>query len=403
MLRSLGRSDVQAWVAIAGGTQATQGCLPSHAQWSVLRPANGYLRMDMKWENTIFSYEEFFKNNKTPSLLEYGLMIGLEDEISFRALSAHIIQVATRWLRMPQACSLTAQILMHQFYSVDSFLRHPVVDVAMAAVLVASKTEDCLRRIRDIVNTFNLLHQKLTRPTAPPKIMEYLGSQYDDWRGRIEQMEMVMLRKLGFHVQPSHPYGLLANYLNALELGDNPRLGQKAINYLNDAGRGLAYICFQPNTVACAAINLASCDLNLALPEHPAAEWHLVFDVGKEDLVLCEDLIKKVYNTQVDASLPMQKEEFKEFFEFRGYKETSAPTLPSSDIPPNDGVRARSPKRSRRGGPDRSRSRSRDYYKRSSHYYDRRSPSRSRDRTRSPSRDHPRFASRTYHRHHYYY
>ncbi len=104
----------------------------------------------------------------------------------------------------------------------------------MACTLIAGKVEECCRRIRDVVNIYYWLYQK-TRGVERCQLMDYVAKEYHLWRDRVTETEVHVLRRLGFHVQPRHPVGLIANYLNALELTDDPRLGQRAISYANDA------------------------------------------------------------------------------------------------------------------------------------------------------------------------
>jgi hypothetical protein len=99
-------------------------------------------------------------------------------------------------------------------------------------------------------------------------------------------------------VQPRLPTGLLANYLNALEVED-PRISQRAINYLNDGARSIAYICFQPNVIACSVLTLAARDFDLDLPseDEDGFCWWKVFDVENEtDIDECSRMIKSVYS-----------------------------------------------------------------------------------------------------------
>jgi transcription initiation factor TFIIIB Brf1 subunit/transcription initiation factor TFIIB len=53
-------------------------------------------------------------------------------------------------------------------------------------------------------------------------------------------------------------------------------------NYMNDSLRTDVFVRYQPETVACACIYLASRKLNIPLPKVPA--WFSIFHVSEEDI-----------------------------------------------------------------------------------------------------------------------
>ena len=173
----------------------------------------------------------------------------------------------------------------------------------MACTFIAGKVEECYRRVRDIVNIFYWLHQDICG-VKTPSILGYISNEYYRWRDQVTTVERLVLRALGFYVQPRHPTGLLVNYLNALEVVD-PRLAQRAVNYVNDAGGSVVYICHQPNVVACAAIRLAAKDFQMELPKDP--EWFRVFDVEEKELAKCCELICSVYTFKLDPTLSLTR------------------------------------------------------------------------------------------------
>lgn len=255
--------------------------------------------------------------------------------------------------------------------------------MAMASTLIAGKVEECCRRVRDVVNIFFYLFQKLLGQS--PRLLAYISDEYYAWRDRVTTTEMHLLRQLGFHVQPRHPIGLLANYLNALELSEDPRVAQRAINLINDALRGVAYACWPPEVIACAAIAEAAEFVGgIELPDAP--RWHLVFDVAQVDLVDCQRAMKTVYRTQLRTDLlvklakpqpPVTLEPLStstpDQFE-RHDSDSKAVTLKTTPDHPNG---------PRRGSQDRPRSRSRYRRRRDSHSH---SHSDSKSRSRSNSR-----------------
>ncbi len=185
----------------------------------------------------------------------------------------------------------------------------------MAAVFVAGKVEECIRRARDVVNVFHHLYCLVRGLPAQP--IDYVGDTYYIWRDRLCTTEAVLLRTLGFHVQPSSPVPLLISYLKVLELPQLlPQLPQTAFCWLNDLLRSPAGVLFQPNVLAVCAIDLAATDLAFTFPkEDLIAEWFALFDVAGEELRGCRGVVLEAMQGagEIDFLLPLTREELKIF------------------------------------------------------------------------------------------
>lgn len=186
----------------------------------------------------------------------------------------------------------------------------------MASTLLASKSHECIRRVRDVVNAYHMLHfyARHRSPSAHYKEMPYVCDEYYIWRDRATKAEMHILRSLGFRVQPVVlPTSLLANYLQALELADIKEVAQQAMSYLNDAGHGIAFGIHSMPTIVCAAICLAlnGAEKSIDLPP----DWHAVFDVEEEKLGDCMKDIDAVYAVRLDLTLPLTVEETRVFLD----------------------------------------------------------------------------------------
>lgn len=222
-----------------------------------------------------------------------------EAEERFRFLTCQLIQAGGLLLKLPQSAMLTGQVLVHQLFCRRSFLNFAVLDAAMAALFVAGKVEECHRRARDIVNVFHWLYHRLRG--IPWSRLGYVSEEYYGWRDRLTAAEMALLRELGFHVQPSLPNIFLLSYLKTFDGlfsikvnkdGDGPSMAQLALNILNDSFRSTACIRYQPNVLACAAIQLAAEQGSLELPHR----WYVAFDVpDMAQLEACMRLMERVY------------------------------------------------------------------------------------------------------------
>lgn len=252
------------------------------------------------------------------------------------------------------AAVLTSQVIFTQYYCLHSPLSSggskdsndgevlAVVDIAMASTLLASKSHECIRRVRDVVNAYHMLHfyARHRSSSACYKEMAYVCDEYYIWRDRATKAEMHILRSLGFRVQPVVlPTSLLASYLQALELADIKEVAQQAMSYLNDAGHGIAFGIHSMPTIVCAAICLALKDAENPIGLPP--DWHAVFDVEEEKLEGCMKDIDAVYTVRLDLTLPLTVEETHVFLDELSKSSThsivrdtaSSPTIKPAEAP----------------------------------------------------------------------
>ena len=74
-----------------------------------------------------------------------------------RNYGAGLISKVGILLRLPQTAIATAQTLMQRFYYLGSLKQYPIKDIVLGTLFLATKVEECPRRIRDIVTIcFNL-------------------------------------------------------------------------------------------------------------------------------------------------------------------------------------------------------------------------------------------------------
>ncbi|KAJ1920870.1 hypothetical protein IWQ60_006910 [Tieghemiomyces parasiticus] len=195
----------------------------------------------------------------------------------------------------------TAQVLLQRFYYVSSLKQFPLRDTMLACLFLASKLEEAPRKIRDVINVFDyLIKRKRGQPVTP---LEAFSQTFYDFKNGLTVAELQLLKRLAFNVQVELPYALLVNYLRCLQLSGHPVVPQRAWNYLNDALRTPVYVCYQPPTLACAAIYLAARFAGVALPAQPA--WWTVFACHEGDLVTVAGYVLSLYHTPPPADLPL--------------------------------------------------------------------------------------------------
>lgn len=173
----------------------------------------------------------------------------------------------------------------------------------MASLFVAGKVEECYRRARDIVNVFRWLHGRLRSGKAPSPL-PYICDEYYGWRDRLTTAEMLLLRALGFHVQPDRRTAvlLLISYLRALGLTE--QLGSRALALLNDSFRTVCPLLYPPPVLACAALDLAAESLGCC-EILPSGWWAVLGASDRAELEACMDRMESVDSIKYDPDLPM--------------------------------------------------------------------------------------------------
>ncbi|KAJ3191621.1 hypothetical protein HK101_007559 [Irineochytrium annulatum] len=235
----------------------------------------------------------------TPSSL-HGIARELETDL--RIHGTNQIAAVGILLRLPQTAIATAQTIFHRFYCLVSFKDHRIRDVVLGSVFLASKVEECPRKIRDIIDVYD----KLLHPT-------HVGCDdraFDAYKECMIQAELQILCRLGFDVQVQHPHGYMINYLQSLGLAEDRVLLQTAWNYLNDRLSAFPFLPYlqrssSPSCIASAAIFLAARKCGIKLPTSPP--WWELFDCGLQDLEAISSHILSLYDRK---SLSVSNSEF---------------------------------------------------------------------------------------------
>ena len=148
--------------------------------------------------------------DKSPSFID-GLSV--EDEEDLRSAICERIQSAGTLLRLPQIAIATAQVLFHRFFYLKSMIRHQIEPTAIACVYLASKIEEHVRRIRDIINVFNHIRQVDENVSVSPLILD---QNYVNLKSQVIKAERRVLKELGFCVHVKHPHKIIVMYLKVL-------------------------------------------------------------------------------------------------------------------------------------------------------------------------------------------
>jgi len=243
-----------------------------------------YAGVKLTLDNVLLSSDEL---DSCPSVKD-GLTN--DEEQSLRNLGCEYIQISGIMLRVPQVAMANAEVLFQRFYCIKSFTKNKMEEMAMACIWLASKIEEAPRRIRDVINVFHYMHQKLKDKSCTPTPLP-LDQSYIELKARVIKLERRLLKELGFCVHVKHPHKSIVVFLNVLGLDKNRDLVQTAWNYMNDSLRSVLFVSHTPETIACACIYLAARVLQVPLPNKP--HWFYLFNATEEDIKqICMSILK---------------------------------------------------------------------------------------------------------------
>lgn len=265
---------------------------------------NDFGRITINLENCKIPFERL---HMTPSMKE-GLPP--RTEYNLRILGCELLQHAGVLLKLPQVAMACAQVLFQRYYYSKSFLTHDFQHAAMACLYIASKIEECFRKLREIINVFHHIKQKKLGRAVEP--LDCIGEQYLGIKSKVINMERRVLKELGFCVHVKHPHKIIVVYLQFLEMDLNQSLAQQSWNYMNDGLRTTIFVRHSPESIAAACIFLAARVLQIPLPKSPG--WWEVFRVNIEDIEDIAMSILELYQTHL-PSMDELTNEVKKFAE----------------------------------------------------------------------------------------
>jgi cyclin L len=190
----------------------------------------------------------------------------------------------------------------------------------MGALFLASKIEECVHPVRDVVNVF---HYAICRYRGKPySIMDYYCEEYMMLRNEVVIAERYILKELGFNIHVAHPHKLIISYLKLLQLVEHRQLVQRAWNYLNDGLRTVIFLIYPHHVIATSVIWLACRDLGVSLPEESDEEgdqpkdhvrrepgkfhaWYQIFDTSLDDIEDVARHILHLYQHPLPRDLPL--------------------------------------------------------------------------------------------------
>lgn len=218
-----------------------------------------------------------------------------------------LIIACSRALRLPQPVAATGCVLFHRFFLDVSLRTHSHVWAASGALLLATKIEEQVRKIRDIAN---VLHAQLCVREGLGELakdgqrvpLDFYGAFGYEWKRNIVQSELRILHELGFNVRVEHAHKFVLVFVNTLRekahAGDWLNGGhtwrdvlQSAWKYANGALRLRLCVLEKAEDIACACIALGAAEVKVDLPEG----WNDVFGSSAQNMKRIEAEIRRLY------------------------------------------------------------------------------------------------------------
>ncbi|EPQ58145.1 cyclin-like protein [Gloeophyllum trabeum ATCC 11539] len=144
----------------------------------------------------------------------------------------------------------TAATWFHRFYMRYSMEDYHRQDVAASCIFLATKTEECGRKLRDVAKVY---HMKVTGADASQ--VQSDSSEVELCQTMILQTEEALLEALCFDFVVDNPHAELVDLFDALP--DEPVVQEYAWSFANDSYRTPLCVLYPPRVVAAACYILA--------------------------------------------------------------------------------------------------------------------------------------------------
>ncbi|KAG1046962.1 hypothetical protein G6F46_012110 [Rhizopus delemar] len=193
----------------------------------------------------LFTKEDLYD---TPSILDG---VSFEQEQTGRVKGCHYLLAVGAKLNLPQLVVVTAITFFHRFFMRQSMKRYHVYDIAATSLFVATKVEECTRRIKDIVIVCAQKAQKNDKLT-----LEEDSKDFIKWKETLLHYEAILLETLCFDLTVQQPHTSLTELETRLRVSSSAI--RKAWMLLYQCLGSPLCVLYKPNMVATAALLLAT-------------------------------------------------------------------------------------------------------------------------------------------------
>lgn len=175
--------------------------------------------------SAVVSTSSHFDISQLPSL-QKGM--SAQEESMKRRKTCRFIEEAGRVLKLPRVAISTAMVFFHRFYAKHAFQEHDRFEVAVAALVLAAKTEEAPKKLNTVIQECYKLKARAMqagRLSKPPNSKDNeSSSSYLDTKGeeflklkeRILLLERIILHTIGFELSIDHPYKFFVEQIKKL-------------------------------------------------------------------------------------------------------------------------------------------------------------------------------------------
>jgi len=188
------------------------------------------------------------------------------EELKLRQQAACFIQdmgdrlnhnINERREKITQLCLCAAMIHMHRFFLVHSFRKFNTKDIAAACLFLASKSEECPRKLEHIVEAWFSLKELKIQHTESSSTIDNDNMIYQAGSEYLVLLESIILQTIGFDLQVDLPHTTVIQNMNVIASGNN-RLVETAYWIATDILHLTNWcIRYDVKILACVCINLA--------------------------------------------------------------------------------------------------------------------------------------------------
>ncbi len=151
-----------------------------------------------------------------------------QEESMKRRKTCRFIEEAGRVLKLPRVAISTAMVFFHRFYAKHAFQEHDRFEVAVAALVLAAKTEEAPKKLNTVIQECYKLKTRAMqagRLSQTPNSKDHeSSSSYLDTKGeeflklkeRILLLERIILHTIGFELSIDHPYKFFVEQIKKL-------------------------------------------------------------------------------------------------------------------------------------------------------------------------------------------
>jgi len=143
-----------------------------------------------------------------------------------RRKTCRFIEEAGRVLKLPRVAISTAMVFFHRFYAKHAFQEHDRFEVAVAALVLAAKTEEAPKKLNTVIQECYKLKTRAMQAGRLSKspndkesssaFLDTKGEEFLKLKERILLLERIILHTIGFELSIDHPYKFFVEQIKKL-------------------------------------------------------------------------------------------------------------------------------------------------------------------------------------------